>query len=354
MGLPGATALAAAALIVPDTALAVKCLRGLGGPATMFEAVRFDTDSGEYRPCSDTAELGCDAFYTRTAEEVECPEVEIMSDGYSGTAAGYCETYTLNMSAALLASGTAWPGSDGAGQLTYSQCQAKPMNLKPGHQHACERLRSLRIDGGLAWGVENQLQHEFSDTSLHFFIAAKECCSTNAEDESACNARYADSIPVPATEVEGGLGGLVIILVAILACALCCKCQGRAEGAGQRYEEVVQRQVDGKTTSAQKLRTGPGKFRAVAEQCPEPLPEGTMVTINSVAEKDTKGVPWLPVSVNTANGEVVTGYLPEAAIELVEAARPPSCCERLCGGGAGLTASEGESNEAKNRQAEGP
>ncbi len=348
----------------------------------MFEAVRLDPDSGEYRPCSfGTAELGCEAVYTKTAREVECPEVEIMYDGYSGTAAGYCETYTLNVSAALGSVSTAWLGADGAGQLTYSQCQAEPMNLKPGHQHACEQQRSLRIDGGLAWAttvsstgadadsagpssgtpsllVETQLQHEFSDTSSHIFIAAKECCSTDAEDKSACNARYADSIPVQATELEGGLGGLVITLLVVLACLLCCKCQGRAEGVGSRlssaekvsangYEKVVQ--VDGKVTSTQKLRTGPGKFRPIASQCPKPLPEGTLVTINSVApEMDTKGLPWLPVSVSIAGGEVVPGYLPQSAVELVETATPSSCCTRLCGGGATSTASEGEIDDAKS------
>lgn len=356
-------------LLGPDEIFAVRCLLGLGGPPSMFKTVRWDAQSGGYAPCSDGE--GCEAIYTNTAREVECPEVPIHYNGYHGTAAGYCETYTLNITSTASQRTASWLGSEGAGQLTYSQCQDSPMNLKPGHRHTCEQQLSLHIDDGLSWEslevrgagseldsswdtermlLEQQVLHDFTGSSPRIFIASKECCSTDEDDSTACNAGYANSIPTTPMEVEGGFGGLVILLLVIMPCVLYWKCKVRCPGTGQRYEMIVQ--VDGRTTSAQKLRTGPGKFKPVAEQFrDEKLPMGTMVTINSLdPEMDAKGLPWLHVSVSTKSEQVVSGYLPKTAVEQIEAtAPPPSCCARLCGGDrVALVASEDKSDGAKS------
>lgn len=367
---PPAVAALALALVLPGVG-AVKCLSGLGGPPTMFGTVRFDQDSGAYTPCSGGE--GCEAFYTKSATEVDCPEVSIHFDGYNGRATGYCETYTLNVTKQDVAM---WLGTDGAGQLTYSQCQAEPMNQKPGHQLTCERDRSFSIAGGLSWRgqpadsnsswnvsaravlVPEEFQQEFdaSDSSSGMFIVAKECCYPE-DDETACNAAFADSVPEVEEELEGGLAGLVvIILLCVSMCFLGRKCAARKRGGGEKgaYEQVAQ--LDGKTTSAEKLRSTPGKFKPVVDKCPGKLPEGTTLIINSLAVKpDTKGLPWLSVSVSTPGG-VVQGYLPESAVEQVE--QPTSsggcgACQLCCfavGFGKKKAASAGSSDDGSATQ----
>jgi uncharacterized protein YraI len=117
---------------------------------------------------------------------------------------------------------------------------------------------------------------------------------------------------------QGFLSVLAMLLLAILLCvALCWASKGRAQANSQGYEQVVQ--IGGKTTSTQKIRAGPGRFLPAVQQ----LPEGTMIIINSLdPEKDTKGLPWLHVSFSTAGGEVLSGYLPQSAVEQVETAAP--------------------------------
>ena len=109
--------------------------------------------------------------------------------------------------------------------------------------------------------------------------------------------------------------GLAFLLLAILL--LCWTSKGGAQANSHGYEQVVQ--IDGKTTSTQKVKAQPGKFKPTVQQ----LPEGSMVIINSLdPEKDTKGLPWLHVSFSTADGKVVSGYLPQSAVEQVETAAP--------------------------------
>ena len=151
----------------------------------------------------------------------------------------------------------------------------------------------------------------------------------------------APATPVGST-TDGGdplvllLGVLGLLAALVVAKRVCC---------GSKYSKIeAKAAIRGRVTAvdpkACKLKTKPGKFSPSPKECKEPLVAGTEIIINDLTPafkaKDKTEEPWLSVSVSILGGRgTVTGFLPEASVEQLEAEpEAKSCCWR-CGGGGG-------------------